>query len=80
MNKVYTLSHKHTFEDEHIDEKLIGVFSSKDEALNELENYKKLEGFRDYLGGFYIQECVIDKIDNSVLNELIKTLQSDLLA
>jgi len=72
LNKVYILSHKHPFEDGHEEEKLIGVFFSKKKALATLKDYKKFEGFRDHLEGFYIQECIIDKIDDKILDELIE--------
>jgi len=72
LNKIYVLSHKHLFECGHEDDKLIGAFLSKEKALEILEKYKKLEGFKDYLEGFYIQECIIDEIDISILNELIE--------
>ncbi len=72
LNKIYILAHKHPFEDGHADYKLIGAFFSKKKALKVLEDYKKTEGFRDYLEGFYIQECIIDKIDNKILNGLIQ--------
>ena len=72
MNKVYTLSHIHKFDDGYIDDKLIGTFNSKEKALEILEKYKYLEGFRDHLDGFYIQECLIDEINIKALNELIE--------
>jgi hypothetical protein len=61
------------FECSHEDIKLIGIFFSKRKALKVLKDYKKIEGFRDHWVGFYIQECIIDKVDNKVLNELIKS-------
>lgn len=73
LNKIYILAHKHFFECRHEDDKLIGIFLSKKEALKVLDDYKKIKGFKEHIEGFYIQECIIDKIDNTILNELIKT-------
>jgi len=72
LNKIYILLHEHLFEDGHTDYKLIGLFLSKKKALKVLEDSKKLEGFKNYLKGFYIQECIIDKIDNKILKELMQ--------
>ncbi len=74
-NKIYILAHKHKFEDDHEDEKLIGTFFSKKKALEILNDYEKLEGFRDNIEGFYIQECIIDEIDKKQLNELLKDIE-----
>jgi len=48
--KVYVLWHVHTLEDdngEHDDEKLIGIYSTKENAETAIEEHKDLEGFRD---------------------------------
>ena len=48
--KVYVLWHVHTLEDdygEHDDEKLIGIYSTKEKAETAIEEHKDLEGFRD---------------------------------
>ncbi len=72
MNKIYILAHKHVFEDGHKEGKLIGAFFSKQIALKTLEKYKNLEGFRDNLEGFYIQEMILDKLAEKELNKVIK--------
>ena len=78
LDKVYILSHVHKFNEKHEclhnheSGKLIGIFYSKDKALDILESYKKLEGFRDQLSGFCIQEHLIDRIDDTKLNELLE--------
>ncbi|NQS89546.1 hypothetical protein HQ584_07145 [Patescibacteria group bacterium] len=71
MNKVYTLAHIHKFDNGYVEDKLIGTFDSEEKALETLENYKNLKGFRDNLDGFYIQECKIDEINTKALNKLI---------
>lgn len=72
MNKIYILSHKHLFECGHKEGKLIGAFLSKKKALNILEKYKKLKGFRDNLEGFCIQEMNINELDEEHLKSIIK--------
>ncbi|NGX44764.1 MAG: hypothetical protein K1060chlam3_00939 [Candidatus Anoxychlamydiales bacterium] len=72
MNKIYILAHKHPFDDGHIDEKLIGSFFTKKKALQILDDYKNLEGFRDHLDGFYIQEVEIDGLNEKELTHIIK--------
>ena len=72
MNKLYILAHRHKFVDGHIDEKLIGSFSSKKLALKTLEHYKKLKGFRDHLEEFHIQEVEVDVLNETELKKIIK--------
>ncbi len=72
MNKIYILSHKHVFGDGHKEGKLIGAFFFQKKALTILEEYKKLEGFRDNLEGFSIQELNIDELDEKQLKAIIK--------
>lgn len=72
LNRIYILSHKHSFEDGHKEGKLIGAFFSKKKALAILEKYKKKEGFRDNLEGFCIQEIDINKLDDKHLKTIIK--------
>lgn len=63
--KVYLLWHIHEITDDfgtHEDEKLIGVFSSKEKAVDTIEMLKNREGFRDYpLNNFIIDEMEADK-------------------
>ena len=70
MNKIYILAHKHFFECGHEDEILIGVFFSKKKALETLEKYKNIRGFKDNLDGFYIQEFIIDMLEEKKLKEI----------
>ena len=70
MNKIYILSHKHKFEDGHEDKRIIGAFFSKKKALETLEKYKNIKGFKDNLYGFYIQEFIIDVLKERKLKEI----------
>ncbi len=72
MNKIYILFHKHLFECGHVDEKLIGSFFTKKKALKVLNDYKNLEGFKDHLDGFYIQEVEIDELNEKELVDIMK--------
>ena len=64
------LFHKHDFENNHEDIKLIGSFFTKEKALKILEKYKNLEGFKDDLEGFYIQEIEIDRLSEEKLKKI----------
>ena len=70
MNKIYILSHKHKFECGHESKKIIGSFFSKKKALEILEKYKNIKGFKDNLYGFYIQEFIVDELDTKKLKEI----------
>lgn len=60
MSKVYLL--QHSYEQNDIEEtKIIGIFSSKEKALEVIERYKILSGFKEYPNDFYIDEYQIDK-------------------
>ena len=63
--KVYVLWHVHTLEDdycEHDDEKLIGIYSTKEKAETAIEGHKDLEGFRDCPSEcFEIDEYEVDQ-------------------
>ena len=76
MNKVYELSHVEQFDCGHEDEKLIGIFSSKEDAQEKIKDFKKLKGFKDNPEGFCIREYVLDEIDNKSLSQLIGKCQS----
>lgn len=60
MNKVYLL--QHTYEtDEVEDTKIVGIFCTEIKALETIEHFKTLPGFKDYQDGFHIDEYQIDK-------------------
>lgn len=61
MKSVFLLWHTNPLPD-HDDEKLLGVFSSNELALENQKNSEKLDGFRDYKEGFEISEYEIDKV------------------
>ena len=63
-NYIYILFHKRKVEfynSEWIyDTKLIGVFSNKNKALQTIEKYKNIDGFKDYPYDFIIDKIEID--------------------
>ena len=71
MKYVYELKHSHItgkFKKENLyDIKTIGFYSSLKLALETLEKYKEIEGFRDYPDGFYIEKIQIDFDDYDFL-------------
>ena len=76
MNKIYELSHINRFDCGHVDKKLIGIFSSKEEAQEKIKDYTKLKGFRDHPEGFCVREYVVDEIDKKSLRQLIEKYKS----
>ena len=72
LNKIYILAHIHKFEDGHESKKIIGSFFTKEKALEILDKYKTLEGFKDALEGFYIQEVEIDILDKKKIETINK--------
>ena len=73
MNKIYILIHKFEYEKGYFDIKTIGAFFSKKKALTMLEQYKKLEGFKDHLKWFSIKEFEMDVLNEKEIQKLIKT-------
>lgn len=71
--------HKHFFECGHDDEKLIGIFFSKRKALQTLDDFKKIKGFKDHVEGFYIREYKMDQIDDDELKNLINAVQDKII-
>ena len=62
MKSVFILFHTHHMEDGEEDEKLLGVYSSRELAAQKIENkYKKLPGFCEAGGVFIIDEYKIDQ-------------------
>ena len=59
---VYVLTHRYVDEEGFEDEKLIGIFSSKEIAEKNLIKYKILPGFRNYPAGFSIEEYTVDQV------------------
>ena len=43
------------------DEKLIGVYSTKDKASTAIQKYRSISGFRDYPDGYIVDEYVLDQ-------------------
>ena len=61
LTEVYILHHVHEFEDGHEDVKILGIFSSESKAIELIEKYKKMPGFKDYPEGFSADRYIIDK-------------------
>ena len=62
MKSVYLLFHTHRLEDGEDDDKLLGVYSSRELAERKIEDkYIKLPGFCDAEGEFVVDEYVIDQ-------------------
>lgn len=62
--KVYVLQHIYEYgeDDEYVEEKMLGVYSSEEKASEAIERYIQLEGFKDYPREcFYISEYFVDK-------------------
>ena len=55
IKKVYMLYHR----DEKDDDKLIGFFSTKEKALEIVDKWKGMKGFRDCPEGFKIRTMII---------------------
>jgi hypothetical protein len=57
---VYLLWHSHAFPDGEIDDKLLGVYSSRERAMNRQPEAAKSPGFRDEPEGFTVSEYQLD--------------------
>ncbi len=60
MEFVYKLTHKRNSEDDAYSTKIIGFYSSEEKAIDTLERYKNIEGFKDYPENFIIEKCQVD--------------------
>ena len=60
MNKIYILHHSYTL-DSHDETKLIGTYSSEEEAKSAIERLKDKPGFRDRIESFEISEYELNK-------------------
>jgi hypothetical protein len=58
---VYVLHHVHEIEPDHEDAKLIGVYSTEDEARKAIERLKGQPGFCDSPEGFQIDRYALDQ-------------------
>ncbi len=58
---VYVLQHVHSLEDGAEDVKLIGVYSSRENARAAITRLGKAPGFSDAMDGFHIDEYQLDK-------------------
>jgi homoserine kinase type II len=84
MKSVFLL--QHSYEDDGIERsKIIGIYSSKENAERTIEKYKTISGFKDYPNDFYIDEYEIDKCEwqegfiksGEALDELTELIDSE---
>lgn len=61
MDTIFVVQHMRSDEGGEEDVKLIGVYSSRENAESVVSRYKKLKGFRAYPDGFSIDEYQLDK-------------------
>jgi hypothetical protein len=61
LTKVYVLQHMHSLIDGGEDIKLIGVYSSRDNAQAAITRLTNASGFSEAPSGFHIDEYQIDK-------------------
>ena len=61
MTRVYVLQHVHTADDGAEDVKLIGVYSSRENAQAAITRLVQAPGFSDAPDGFHIDEYQVDK-------------------
>jgi acyl-CoA-binding protein len=59
--KLYLLQHVHEMSNEVEDTKLIGVYSSMQQAITAQDHLKSKPGFLDNQDGFFIDEYELDK-------------------
>ena len=61
MTKVYVVQHVHEFENDTEDVKLIGVYSSRENAESAVNRLSQVDGFKDTPDGFDIDEYEVDQ-------------------
>ena len=61
MKSVFLLQHSYTI-NEVEETKIIGIFSSRENAEQCIEKNKTLPGFREYPDSFYLDEYEVDKL------------------
>ena len=59
---VYLLQHSYESYGGYEETKILGVFSSLQEAEKAVLEYKKLPGFKEKLDNFYVDRYIIDKM------------------
>lgn len=65
MKCVYELTHFYDYGEnmEYTKSRVLGIFSTKEEAENAIKMYSKLKGFRDYpMECFNIDKYILDKM------------------
>ena len=59
---VYILQHSYEVHGGYEETKILGVFSSIEEAESAVLKYKKLPGFKEKINDFYVDRYIIDKM------------------
>ncbi|MFT4076067.1 MAG: hypothetical protein QM647_11105 [Asticcacaulis sp.] len=62
MDQVWLLHHTHRVNEDHEDIKLLGVFSSPEQAERARQRAVNLPGFKDTPDGFSIDKYLIDRM------------------
>lgn len=58
--KVYLLQHVHRFNDGEEDVKIIGIYSSRENAETAIARLSQVSGFRNAAHGFHVDEYLLD--------------------
>jgi len=76
---VYLLSHVRKLEDDAIEPKIIGIYSSLDVVNITIEKYKKIVGFKDYPDDFVVKKYEVIPQDGKELltNDTVYFLQHE---
>lgn len=61
LSSVFVLHHVHVIDDDDENVKLLGVYSTRAIAMDRIETYKNLPGFKECPDGFEITEYEIDE-------------------
>ncbi len=61
MKYVYLLAHTHVYSTDEEDTKIIGIYSTEQEALKVIDQLKDISGFNNYPQGFNIDKYKLDQ-------------------
>ena len=59
--KLYQLHHEYELDEGDREMKSLGIYSSQEKAIEAIERYRTLEGFRNRPDGFVISELIVDR-------------------
>jgi len=63
FDRVYVLHHTHQIKGYEEDVKLLGIFSSEEKAIEAIEKYKQMPGFKETPEGFSLDQYVVNKTE-----------------